>query len=382
MPAARRTRWTALVFVAPLLAVPSTGCGPRAAPATGTVPAVAAAPAPDPWTGEDPPERLSSFGLFRGDGSAQEPADGVIPYDVNTPLFSDYTLKYRFLRVPPGTKAKYRDPEAIDFPIGTVLVKTFANPHDERDPSKGRDLIETRLLVHRPEGWVGLPYVWNDAQTEATLKVAGVTRQLHRVGADGKECSPRYSVPNSNQCMGCHENNKVMRPIGPTARGLNRTFAYPGGPENQLAHWAAAGILEGAPEPQAAPRMAVWNDPSTGTLDQRARAWLEANCAHCHNPAGPARTSGLDLRAVQDDWATSGVWKMPIAAGRGSGGRLYDIIPGKPDESILLYRVESTEPGVMMPELGRRLTHAEGIALVREWVAAMPDPRARPGVTK
>jgi uncharacterized repeat protein (TIGR03806 family) len=182
--------------------------------------------------------------------------------------------------------------------------------------------------------------------------------------------------------MGCHENNKVMQPIGPTARGLNRTFDYAGGPENQLAHWAKAGILEGAPEPQDAPRMAVWNDPATGTLDQRARAWLEANCAHCHNPAGPARTSGLDLRAVEDDWAKAGVWKMPIAAGRGSGGRLYDIIPGKPDQSILVYRMESTEPGVMMPELGRRLTHAEGIALVREWIAGMPDPRARPAGTR
>jgi hypothetical protein len=114
--------------------------------------------------------------------------------------------------------------------------------------------------------------------------------------------------------------------------------------------------------------MAVWNDPATGTLEQQARAWLEMNCAHCHNPAGPARTSGLDLRYVQNDMAKFGFWKAPVAAGRGSGGRLYDIVPGKPDDSILMYRLESTEPGVMMPELGRRLVDRAGVALVREWI--------------
>jgi uncharacterized repeat protein (TIGR03806 family) len=357
-----------LMFGALLLAGPAAGFGHRTESA--------AAPAGDPWVGEDPPDQLSAFGLFLGNGSTQEPADGVIPYDVNTPLFSDYALKYRYVRVPSGTKARYRDPEAIDFPTGTVLVKTFAYARDERDPAKGQRLIETRLLVHRPAGWVGVPYVWNDEQTEAKLKIAGVTRPVHRIDKDGKESTLRYSVPNSNQCIGCHENEKVMRPIGPTARGLNRRFDYADGPDNQLAHWTRAGILEGAPDPAKAPKMAVWNDPATGSVPQRARAWLEANCAHCHNPAGPARTSGLDLRVVQTDLAKGGVWKMPIAAGRGSGGRWYDIIPGKPDQSILTYRIESTEPGVMMPELGRKLVDHEGIALVRSWIASMPDPRA------
>jgi uncharacterized repeat protein (TIGR03806 family) len=335
-----------------------------------------AGPAADPWTGEDPPEQLSAFALFRGNGSTQEPADGVIPYDVNTPLFSDYALKYRFVRVPPGTKAKYSDPEAIDFPTGTVLVKSFGYAHDERNVAAGRRLIETRLLIRRPEGWVGLPYVWNDEQTEAMLKVAGVTRPVHRIARDGKESTLRYSVPNSNQCMGCHENARVMRPIGPTARGLNRQFNYADGPDNQLAHWTKLGILEGAPAPEKAPKMAVWNDPATGTVENRARAWLEANCAHCHNPAGPARTSGLDLRVVQNDVAKGGVWKIPIAAGKGSGGRWYDIVPGQPDKSILMFRIESTEPGIMMPELGRKLVDQEGLALVRTWIESMPDPRA------
>jgi uncharacterized repeat protein (TIGR03806 family) len=366
MPDARGWRSLARALVMALFAA---GCGSRTAPA----PAPATEPALATAEDEEPAAQLSAWGLFHGNGATQEPADGVVPYDVNTPLFSDYALKYRFVRLPPGTVAKYRDPEAFDFPIGTVLVKTFAYANDAREPSSGRRLVETRLLVHKKDGWVGLPYIWNDEQTEATLKVTGVTRDIHRINSDGKAIDHRYTVPNTNQCMGCHENERVMRPIGPTARGLNRSFDYPDGAENQLAHWTKIGILDGAPV--NAPRMAVWNDSSTGNIEQRARAWLEANCAHCHNPAGPARTSGLDLRTAQNDFFKSGVWKTPVAAGKGSGGRWYDIIPGQPDKSILMYRIESTEPGIMMPEVGRRLVDHEGIALVRSWIQAMPDPR-------
>jgi uncharacterized repeat protein (TIGR03806 family) len=362
MPLARGRRWPGVAGAA-LLAAWAAGCG---SPPAGQVPVPAE---------EEPPAVLSAYGLFRGDGSTQEPADGVVPYDVNTPLFSDYAAKYRFVRLPPGTPARYRDPEAFDFPVGTVLVKTFAYPHDLRDPGRGRRLVETRLLVHKADGWVGLPYVWNDGQTEATLRLAGATREVRWVHSDGRDRSLRYVVPNANQCLGCHENDKVLRPIGPTARSLSRLHDYPGGAENQLAHWSRAGLLEGAPPPGQAPRLAVWDDPSTGGVEERARAWLEMNCAHCHNPAGPARTSGLDLRASQGDLARVGLWKTPVAAGRGSGGRWYDIVPGKPDASILVYRVGSTEPGVMMPEPGRRLVDEEGLALVRAWVAALPAGR-------
>jgi uncharacterized repeat protein (TIGR03806 family) len=299
----------------------------------------------------------------------------VIPYDVNTPLFSDFALKYRFVRLPPGSPAVYRDPEPFDFPVGTVLIKTFAYPTDMRNPSLGRRLVETRLLIHKSAGWVGLPYVWNDEQTEATLRVAGATRQVRWIDTGGQEHSLQYMVPNVNQCLGCHESNKALQPIGPTARSLNRTLDYSEGPEEQLTYWAKAGVLDGGPEPTQAPRMAVWNDPSTGTVEQRARAWMEMNCGHCHNPAGSAKATGLDLRAAQSDLFRAGVWKTPVAAGRGSGGRSYDIVPGKPDESILVYRTASTEPGVMMPELGRRLVDEEGLALVRAWIASMPDPR-------
>ena len=166
-----------------------------------------------------------------------------------------------------------------------------------------------------------------------------------------------------------------MKPIGPRgARHLNRDFAYQEGTENQLTYWARHGALAGAPEPSAAPRLAVWDDSRTGTLDARARAWLEINCAHCHSPEGPARNSGLDLLASQRNPTAFGVNKPPVAAGIGSGGLAFDIVPGQPDKSILAFRIASTHPGIMMPELGKRLVHEEGVALIREWIAAMPVP--------
>src|SRR5262249_39203963 len=157
-----------------------------------------------------------------------------------------------------------------------------------------------------------------------------------------------YIIPNMNQCLGCHEDNKVMQPIGPKARNLNREYVYATGPQNQLDHWTQIGILHGAPPASQAPRVPVWNDPATGTPEERALAWLDVNCAHCHSQTGPARTSGLDLQLTQKDPAKRGFWKTPVAAGRGTGGRSYDIVPGKPGESILMHRIESAEPGVGM----------------------------------
>jgi len=341
--------------------VAAAGCGSRVAP-----------PAPPK---ESPPARLSEYGFFRGKPADHVPVDGVVPYDLNTPLFSDYTEKYRFVRLPKGTQAAYHPTDEFAFPVGTILVKTFAYPRDMRDPAKGRRLLETRLLVHEPKGWVGLPYVWNDEQTDATLEIAGGFLDASWIDQDGETRTNNYIIPNVNQCKGCHKvRNKVMTPIGPKARHLNRDFAYAHGKENQLAYWSRAGLLRGAPASDAAPRLAAWDDEQSGTLDERARAWLEINCAHCHNPEGPARNSALDLLASQNEPVKFGVWKAPVAAGLGSGNLRYSIVPGKPDESILAYRIASTHPSVMMPELGKRLVHEEGVALVRDWIASLKDP--------
>lgn len=318
-----------------------------------------------------PPTNLAAFKLFDGDGSTQQPAEGVIPYDLNTPLFTDYAAKHRFVRLPPGQSAVYDPDKAFEFPVGTIIAKTFTMPADLRDPDSPERLLETRLLVHREEGWVGLPYIWNQRQNKAVLKPTGGEVKVKWIDAAGAEQSSRYMVPNMNQCKTCHKEQGPMGPIGPKARHLNRSFAYAHGEENQLAYWSRVGALVGAPDPDAAPRNAVWNDPDSGSVNDRARAWLEINCSHCHNPRGSAQNAGLDLRVSQQEPAKLGVLKTPTAAGRGAGSLSYDIVPGKPDQSIAVYRIESTDPQVMMPELGRRLAHKEGAALVRQWIQEM-----------
>jgi len=307
-----------------------------------------------PHTAEPWPERLSEWGLFRADGSALEPNPGVLLYDVATPLFSDYADKLRTVWMPEGTSARYDADGAFALPVGTILSKTF---------QFDRRRIETRLLVHGERGWVPLPYLWNEDGTEATLEIVGaivpVELQHARV--------IHYVVPNANQCQGCHEQNKALVPIGITARQLHRPFWS----EDQLERWALVGALTGLPALDQVPHNAIWGGGEG--LERSARAYLDANCAHCHSPQGPAASAGLDLRSSTSEPRLLGVCKPPVAAGRGAGpGMLLDIVPGRPEASILPYRMRSTDPGVMMPELGRTVTHAEGAQLVEDWIRQLP----------
>ena len=314
------------------------------------------------------PKRLSAWRLFTGKPAELHPNQGVIPYDLNTPLFSDYADKFRFVWMPPGSSAIYRADDVFDFPVGTILSKTFAF----RTESDRRErLIETRLLVHTRTGWVGLPYVWNAEQTEATLEIAADPVPVRFVDDAGREHSTSYIVPNSNQCKECHELRKVMGPLGPKARNLNKTYAYASSPANELVHWAEAGYLKESPDPATAPRAAVWNDASTGPLETRARTYLDVNCGSCHRPGGAAATSALYLDLADNSDENLGVCKTPVAAGHASGNLLFDVVPGKPEESILVRRMESNAPKVMMPEIARTLPHEEGIELVRSWIASL-----------
>ena len=336
------------------------------------------------------PERLSDWNLMRIQQGELALNDRVIPYDLNTPLFSDYALKLRTVWLPEGEAAKFDPDKTFEFPIGTVISKTFYYVSDtnngniketevtsvwseDRIALQNVRLIETRLLVRREQGWVALPYVWNEDRSDAVLKRTGDAQRLTLTRADSSQEDFTYIVPNANQCAGCHATNATTReivPIGPKARHLNRDFTYPEGVKNQLEAWSAAGILKGAPNHTQAPRNAVWDDLSA-SLDSRARAYLDINCAHCHNRNGPADTSGLLLEHDAPLGPSLGLCKLPIAAGKGTGGRSFGIVPGEPAASIFTYRMASTDPSIMMPELGRALSHDEGVRLIEEWIAAM-----------
>jgi uncharacterized repeat protein (TIGR03806 family) len=320
---------------------------------------------------EEPfPKKLSEWRLFVDERALSPPNQGVLPYDLNTPLFSDYAVKYRFVWMPPGASAKYREDSVFDFPVGTVFVKSFAFPAN--GDSVKEHLVETRLLVHSKTGWVGLPYIWNAGQTEAKLELVPDPVHIRYVDSSGKNRDFTYFIPNANECKQCHDNARVMLPIGPKARNLNKDFVYSDGVENQLARWTKVGYLQGGPPPQSAPRIARWEVASTGTLEARARAYLDNNCAHCHQPGGTGGYTALDLRISSSDPKALGQCKNPNSAGR-VGSLIYDLIPGRPEESILLARMESTRPKEMMPQIGRSVVHEEGVALVREWIRSLPS---------
>jgi uncharacterized repeat protein (TIGR03806 family) len=335
------------------------------------------------------PPKLSDWGMFRLASGRLAPQARVVPYDLATPLFSDYAAKLRTLWMPEGQAARYDDSKAFDFPVGTVITKTFYYPKGQQGRLRryesaaplGADggldlatvrLVETRLLVRRDTGWQVFPYVWTDKQDDALLARAGATLDLTLEQAEGTPVQFTYAVPNANQCASCHTpdfSSKTLAPIGLKARHLNHLFPYGDGPENQLGHLTRIGYLTGAPPAAQAPNAADWRD-GNAPLQDRARAYLDINCGHCHSATGLARTTGLHL-----DWGTSdprrlGLCKPPTAAGPGTGGRSFDIVPGRPGESIMPFRLASTTPGIRMPELGRSLAHAEGTALIRQWIEA------------
>ncbi len=334
------------------------------------------------------PQRLSEWHMVWRDGNSLAIHRDALVYDLNTALFSDYALKLRTLYLPEGQDATWNDSESFDFPVGTIVTKTFfyavANEGSPGAPAGHTSsvltrhtswdgtatkvnfadfhVMETRILVRQTGGWDALPYIWNG--NDAFLAITG---KVIPANLDGETFA--YLVPSRNECSACHVSNhtaKHVMPIGLKARHLNRTA--PSGGQNQLVAMHDQGQLNGMPEIGNVARNAASNDLKA-TLDERARSYLDINCGHCHNAHGAADTSGLLLDRSIVDFRQLGQCKPTIAAGHGSGGRTFGIVPGNPDDSILLWRMQTTDPGARMPELGRSLVHDQGVELIRKWIA-------------
>jgi len=315
--------------------------------------------------------KLSDYGFFEGHMANHNPVPGVMPYDVSAKLFSDYALKSRFIVLPSGEQLTYKPGGSFNFPLESILIKTFYYPADLRMPEENIRFMETRLLIHTRDGWMGFPYVWNEEQTEADLEIAGKRLNVSFINPAGQSINFEYSVPNFNQCKGCHVNQNRMIPIGPKVRLLNHDFDYDDGKMNQLVKWDMLDMISGLPSVSSLPHTPDYNDLDSGSIEERARALIDINCAHCHRLDAPGETSGLFLNIEETDPTRLGIYKPPVAAGRGSGNLDYTIVPQYPDQSIMVYRMESTDPGMMMPELGRKLVHKEGIELVKKWIQEM-----------
>ena len=315
--------------------------------------------------------KLSDYGFFVGDLAKQQPSKNVLPYEVSAKLFSDYAIKSRFVVLPKGEQILYQSNEEFIYPVGSTLIKSFHYPTDIRYPEKNIRLMETRLLINTPEGWIGYPYVWNKTQTEAFLEIAGERLDVSFINNQGNKESFNYSVPNFNQCKGCHVNQNKMKPIGTKARLLNHDYEYPEGSMNQLKKWSILDMINNLPEISTISHTPNYNDPNDGTLEERARGWIDINCAHCHRLGAPGETSGLFLNIEEKNKTRLGIYKPPVAAGRATGNLKYTISPGSPEKSIMIKRMLSKDPGIMMPELGRKLVHKEGVELVSQWIKNM-----------
>ncbi|MDN4504109.1 SO2930 family diheme c-type cytochrome [Alteromonadaceae bacterium BrNp21-10] len=335
------------------------------------------------------PENLSDWNVLLLDGDTLRPNQGVVAYDLNMQLFTDHAHKFRTVWMPAGMPANYQPENEFDFPVGTIISKTFYYPKNSNGQLLQTDdytldfnqqglnldsvhLIETRLLVHQQNGWVALPYVWNKQQNSAILEWAGDAQSLSLIDEQGQSQDFAYIIPDANQCAGCHAPNhtsKAIKPIGLKARHINKPYAFLGGQANQLQHWQGIGYLQGLP--QNPPKNASFND-ANASIDDLARSYLDINCGHCHNAQGAADTSGLWLTRSETDMRRLGLCKPPVAAGNGAGNGRYSIDPGQGDLSIIHIRMSSLDPGAMMPELGRSTVHQQGASLIKQWINNMP----------
>lgn len=350
-----------------------------------------------------PPERLAGYNLFEWEPGTMNFRfnERVVPYEMNTELFTDYAVKLRAIYVPEGESGSFDPKRIFDFPVGSLLLKNFMLPEDLREPEQNVRLIETRVYIHTSKGWRGYPYIWDASGEYAFYAPSGEVREISFLDRDGEELTSRYLVPQQNQCIQCHELNdpatglRYQTLIGPKARYLNRDRDYGEGPENQLTKLAKEGLLKGLPNLDSVERAfdfreieaADLEDLDDQTVNKAARDYLDINCAHCHNAQGVQGNASrlflnYDLEETGgEDWEHKlGICKRPGSAGDVEN-RSFDIVPGDPDDSILIFRVESTLPRQMMPALARSLQHREGIELLREWVLRM-EPEICKGGTR
>lgn len=301
------------------------------------------------------PSQLSQTGCVLS-GSPTLPASGLVPYNINVPFWSDAASKERYLAVPDGSTIGQAAEGRLQFPAGAVLMKNFRHTNGL--------LIETRLLMHHPDGvWEGYSYEWNASQSDATLVTTTVTKPVN--GQD-------WTFLASGDCLRCHTGSAVFA-LGTEIAQLNRDFMYSatGRNRNQLATYEAVGLLSTA-LPDVPANLPQYTSPADTSrpLEERVRTYLHANCANCHRPGG-GTPAALDLRHATTLAATNlcDPSTPPLNGDLGvSGARL--ITPGNPDLSVLYLRMNRRGAG-QMPPLASAMVDTEGAALISGWIQGM-----------
>ncbi|WP_298755777.1 Ig-like domain-containing protein [uncultured Psychroserpens sp.] len=315
--------------------------------------------------GEIPYATLSEYNFFDGEMKDLDPVYGVLPYNLNSTLFTDYAHKKRFVWMPDGTKANYNsDFTPLDFPLGAVLIKNFY--YDNVQPSNTTRIIETRLMYMTEEGWDFAKYVWNDDQTEATFTNAGSFTDVEWI-ENGVPYNATYRIPSRNECFTCHNKFGTPLPIGPKPQNLNRDLTYTDGVSNQLQKWINVGYLEDN-LPTSIVSTVKWDDESLD-LELRVRSYLDINCAHCHSEESYCEYRPMRFAFNEnDDDTNKGLCVTPDTQ---IAGTTHIVVPGDINASVLRFRINSTEEQNRMPLLGRTLKHDEGVRLIEEWINSL-----------
>ena len=292
-------------------------------------------------------DKLSQHKIFKGNPSELIPNDKFEVLELNSKLFTDYSYKQRLVNIPDRKTIEKTSNGELIFPDGTILTKTFFYPYDERDWSKGKKIIETRLEVKEKNTWNIATYVWNDEQTDAFLNMDGKKVSVNWINSDGNNQKIKYEVPSSNQCVLCHQSNSEVGPIGPTLKNLNLLVKRNGLNINQLSHLQSTGFLTDFSVENIG-SITNYEDPNN-TLDERFKSYLFINCAHCHNPKG---------------WEESS--KKPYDFRYETSINNMGII-GREDK---LYRVVNNG---RMPYLGTTIKHHEGVEIINEYIKYLKD---------
>jgi len=334
----------------------------------------------------DPPAFLSQTGAFASLG-ALAPAAFWVPYELNEPFWSDGARKRRWAAVPndgnrnsAAEKVGFAATGDWTFPVGSVLMKHFELPVDERDPAAVARL-ETRFMVKGEDArWYGVTYRWLADGTDAQLLTTGATGDYAIREADGGTRTQTWIFPSRTECLSCH-NPGTSGALGPRTHQLNRIFTYPstGRVDNQLVTWNALGMFAPALDPAGVPslpRSHALDDP-TASLEARARSWLDSNCSSCHRP-GTGNRAFFDTRYTTPLVSQGLVWGAAIDdLGLPSA---YLVRPGVPSLSVVWQRAASVGTPIAMPPLAKNLAHERAVELLGAWIERIDPSFPRNGV--
>ncbi len=315
-----------------------------------------------------PYNKLSDYNFFEGALNAIQPGYGVLPYKPISSLFTDYALKERFVWVPVGETARFvQDNKSLDFPVGSALIKMFY--YNNVLPTNTTRIIETRVMVKTQNGWDFAEYVWNDAQTEAFLETTedGGYTEVNWL-KDGQERFVNYRIPAKQQCVICHTNDFETLPLGIKPQNINSMLSYDDGSNNQLQKLIDFGYLEDA-LPESILTVVDWKDASK-SLEQRAKSYIDINCANCHIDGGQGdyRVIRLGYSDTLNNDENAGVCVDADTPIPGLMGQKH-IAPGDPENSIIYYRMSVTgDQPYKMPQFGQSLVHTEALVVLEEWI--------------